>query len=85
MVPENPGKTRTQKFGSGLGRISLNKMSGFSGQTSENPKNSGRVSGIFGFLHTLQDAQPVWGQLEVKLVFAAKTLHTTKINETISA
>ena len=34
-------------------RVSLNKISGFSGQIWENPKNSGRVSSIFGVLYTL--------------------------------
>ena len=40
---ETREKTPTRKFGSGSGWFSLNKISGFSGQTSENPKNSGRV------------------------------------------
>ena len=40
---ETREKTRTQKFGSGSGGFSLNKISGFSGHTSENPKNSGRL------------------------------------------
>ena len=34
--------------------------------------------------NNIQDAQSDRGQLEVKLGFATKTLHTTKINETIS-
>ena len=49
---ETRGKTRTQKFRSGSGQVSLYKISGLSGYTWENPKNLGRVSGIFGFLHT---------------------------------
>jgi hypothetical protein len=43
VYPKTREKTQTRKFGSGSGRVSLNKISGFSGQTSENPKNSGRV------------------------------------------
>ena len=45
---ETREKTPTRKFGSGSGRVSLNKISGFSGQKLENPKNSGRV-GFRGF------------------------------------
>ena len=41
--PKTREKTRTRKFGSWSGRVSLNKISGFSGQTSENPKNLGLV------------------------------------------
>jgi hypothetical protein len=51
--PKTREKTRTRKFGSGSGRVSLNKISGFSGQTLENPKNSGWVSDFSGFLDTL--------------------------------
>ena len=52
---ETREKTRTRIFGSGSGQVSLNKISGFSGQKWKTPKISGRVgfSGIFGFLHTL--------------------------------
>ena len=46
---------------SGLGRVSLNKISGFSGHKWENPKNPGQVPGILGLalllfriLHSVQ-------------------------------
>ena len=45
---ETREKTRNRIFGSGSGRVLLNKISGFSGQNLENPKNSGRV-GFRGF------------------------------------
>ena len=40
---ETREKTRNRIFGSGSDRVSLSKISGFSGQKLENPKNSGRV------------------------------------------
>ena len=53
VYPKTREKIQTRIFGLGSGQVSLNKISGFSGLTSENPKNSGRVSSIFGFLDTL--------------------------------
>ena len=50
VYPKTREKIQTRIFGLGSGQVSLNKISGFSGLTSENPKNSGRVSSIYGFL-----------------------------------
>ena len=53
VYPKTREKIQTRIFGLGSGQVSLNKISGFSGLTSENPKNSGRVSDFSGFLDTL--------------------------------
>ena len=60
LEPRKPEK-KPQPENSGLDRVSLNKISGFSGHKWENPKNSGQVSGILGLalllfriLHSVQ-------------------------------
>ena len=52
---ETREKTRTRKFGSRAGQISLHKNFRFLGPDKGKPEKfgSGRVSDIFGFLHTL--------------------------------
>ena len=52
---ETREKTRTRKFGSRAGQISLHKNLRFLGPDKGKPEKfgSGRVSDIFGFLHTL--------------------------------
>ena len=60
-VPRNP---KSQKFGFESGRVWLILGSGLSNPKPEIPRfsGSGRVSEIFGFLHTLIAGPLLWGR-----------------------